>query len=351
LRGGPGARRLKAALLWIGALAYGCAGPARAFALRREPGGWTLTFRPALAAAAAAPEGEWVWLAFQREGRIEALALDGRSGQVQAHLRLETSVCCLPPPLAMTPDGRLALVGGHEVGAYGPGRGGRILFRLEPPDSAVALAVAPDGRVAVIATLNGWVILFDPWTGRLLRRWEPAPGRRASPGIAFTPDGQELWIAWNERLEAWALPTGSLRAARGLPFQGTMVMVAISEDGAGGLVLGDAGSGWEGWWVRRGDLSVEAVIRLGALILPRLQAAGDGFQIDSVGEPLRLWARRDGRVERIPRGPSVEAPVSREVWIEDVYARGPASGPPWGWLAGAHPPLADRFHWITDSNR
>lgn len=333
-------------LLGIGALAPPLQGPVRPFGLSPEPGGWSLIFRPAMAAAVIAPDGEWVALAIQREGQIEALALKGRSGQVQARLQLGTTVCCLPPPLAMGPDGRWALVAGDAVGWYAPGRGGRLLFRIGPPDSAVVLAVASGGQAAAIATMQGRVLLFHPQTGAILRRWDPASGRRESPGVAFTPDGQELWIAWNRRLEVWSLAAGTLRAARPLPFDGTMVMAAIAHDGAEGLVVGYSTAGLEGWRVRRKDLVVQGVLSLGIFTLPRLQAAGDGFRIDGVWEPFQIRVHRDGRVERVRREPPQGIPMKDQKWIETVCAGLEGDGRPCGWLLGTAPPLADRFRWI-----
>ncbi|WP_448594091.1 WD40 repeat domain-containing protein [Thermoflexus hugenholtzii] len=342
LRGDPRSRSLIGLLALIPALTIPSQGPVSSFWLVPDPEGWTLRFRPALASARVAPQGEWIWLAFQREGIIHALAIEGHSGRVRAQIRLGTSVCCLPPPLAMTPDGRWALVGGDAVWAYAPERGRRRLFSVGPADSVVALAIAPGGQVAAGATLKGWVLLFDPARGEILRRWDPEPGQREVPAVAFAPDGRELWIAWDRRLEVWSLPALALRAARPLPFDGTLILTAIAQDGTWGLVLGYRGEALEGWILRREDLRPLRVRLLEPIALPRLQATAEGFQIDSLWEPFSFQVYRDGRVERKDRRP---AAGSFTEWMETLCGRSGMRTSPCGQFLGANPPLADRFRW------
>ncbi|GBD08750.1 hypothetical protein HRbin22_00991 [Candidatus Thermoflexus japonica] len=267
--------------------------PLSSFWLAPEPDGWTLIFRPALASAVVAPQGEWIWLAFQRDGIIDALAVEGRSGRVRAHIRMGTPGCCLPPPLAMTPDGRWALVGGDAVWVYSPELGKRHLLRIEPSDTVIALAIAPDGQVAAGVTLKGRVLMFDPVQGVILRRWDPAPGRREVPGIAFAPDGRELWIAWNRRLEAWSLPALTARAIRPLPFDGTLVLTAIAPEGTWGLALGYRGEVLEGWILRREDLALQRIAPLGSLTLPRLRPIRGASRSTACGNPS---PSRSGRI-------------------------------------------------------
>jgi hypothetical protein len=318
-------------------------GPASSFWLALDPEGWTLHFRPGLASAIVAPRGEWIWLAFEQEGIIHALAVGGRSGRVRAYIRLGTIVCCLPPPLAMTPDGRWALVGGKAVWAYAPEQGKRRLFSVDPLDSVIALAIAPGGQAAAGVTLKGRVLLFDPSSGRILRRWDRAPDGREAPGVAFTPDGRELWIARNRKLEAWSLPALAVRAVRPLAFDGTLVQVAIAPAGTWGLVLGYRGKALEGWILRREDLALQRIHALGPMSLPRLRSIPEGFQIDSLWEPFRFRIHRDGWIEREDRQPAV-GPFAEGI-IEAICEGSGAEVPPCGWFLGVEPPLADRFRW------
>lgn len=317
--------------------------PLSSFWLAQGPDGWTLIFRPALASAIVAPQGRWIWLAFQRDGIIDALAVEGRSGRVRAHIRMGTPGCCQPPPLAMTPDGRWALVGGDAVWVYSPELGKRHLLRIEPSDTVIALAIAPDGRVAAGVTLKGRVLLFDPSSGRILRRWDRAPDGREAPGVAFTPDGRELWIARNRKLEAWSLPALAVRAVRPLAFDGTLVQVAIAPAGTWGLVLGYRGKALEGWILRREDLALQRIHALGPMSLPRLRSIPEGFQIDSLWEPFRFRIHRDGWIEREDRQPAV-GPFAEGI-IEAICEGSGAEVPPCGWFLGVEPPLADRFRW------
>ncbi|WP_448592165.1 WD40 repeat domain-containing protein [Thermoflexus hugenholtzii] len=343
LRGDPRLGSVIRLLALVPVLVTHSGGPASSFWLALDPEGWTLHFRPGPASAIVAPQGGWIWLAFEREGLVHALAVEGRSGRVRAYIRLGTTVCCLRPPLAMTPDGRWALVGGDAVWAYAPERGKRRLFSVDPPDSIIDLAIAPGGQAAAGVTRKGRIFLFDPSQGEILRRWERAPDGREVPGVAFTPDGRELWIARNRRLEAWSLPALAVRAIRPLAFDGTLVQVAIAPEGTWGLVLGYRGKALEGWILRREDLALQQIHSLGPMSLPRLRSIPEGFRIDSLWEPFRFRIHRDGRIEREDRRPAA-GPFAEGI-IETFCEGSGAEVPPCGWFLGAKPPLADRFHW------
>ncbi|MGW0120044.1 protein kinase domain-containing protein [Streptomyces sp. NPDC003327] len=192
--------------------------------------------------------------------------------------------------VAATPDGRLLVFRGPDgvVCLRDPdGSAGRT--RLPLPDGTPSyasppLALAPDGRTAAAALLNGGIHLWDPATGALLRAFE---GRAVR--LAFGADGR--FLAGGGRtgeVLLWETATGrTLRTYRG--HQGQVDAVAFLDDGRHLLSAGRDGT------ARRWRLPepYTAAVRLSR---PRRHAELSGLH-DTVARMVTEAGRerRDGR--------------------------------------------------------
>jgi hypothetical protein len=191
--------------------------------VRRAALGATL----AVAVSAAAAPAEPVGAASPASQRLGVLVAPGGAGAVLTHLA----------PMSLRPRGRRVAVGEyHRAWSFSPdgsqvalatsmpGAGGRIGIRIVDvarmrahKDVATGIAaealawLAPDRLVAVLQ--SGEVVVVDPTSGEIVRRWSMSTGARFYfPKSAATP----------EMLVALLVGTGKLRPAR---------LVVVDRDG------------------------------------------------------------------------------------------------------------------------
>lgn len=137
--------------------------------------------------------------------------------------------------------GRLAVGRSGRLAAVDVGRGEIDLYALDGPaeprrlkghrQTVSALAFTADERRLASGGRDGMVVLWDPATGREIRRWET--GARVVNGLAFTTDGGRLAVATDRAVRVYDAGTGE--ALHELPGAYRM---ALSGDGRT-LVSGD----------------------------------------------------------------------------------------------------------------
>lgn len=109
-------------------------------------------------------------------------------GPRENHVRNENG---LPPAEAMSPDGRLIVVGTSPLSVWEVGTGKRR-FEVAAMTRMIGTTFSPDGR-----TLAAWdgekLVLFDIRSGAVSRQFDAYPGS-AAPFVAatFTPDGKRV---------------------------------------------------------------------------------------------------------------------------------------------------------------
>ena len=133
--------------------------------------------------------------------------------------------------VAVTPDGQLAVsASGDYTLKVWDLAGGRALRTLEGHSSPVrGVAVTPDGQRAVSSSSDGTLKVWDLASGRALRTLE---GHYAHVwGVAVTPDGQRAVSASDDKtLKVWDLASGRLlRTLKG--HSDSVNGVAVTPDG------------------------------------------------------------------------------------------------------------------------
>lgn len=139
---------------------------------------------------------------------------------------------------AWSPDGRsLALAGGEGKVALGRLDGGSLQLDVVGEHLLGTLAVAwrPHAQVFASAGQDGAVALWNGVTGKLSKRWKPAP--TPALALAFSPTGEllataagksvTLWSAEGEKVHAFA-PAASTAVALSFDKPGTDLGVALN---------------------------------------------------------------------------------------------------------------------------
>lgn len=183
-------------------------------------------------------------------------------------------------------------------------------IRLRHPQWVNSVRFTPDGKFLASAGWEGTIRLWEPATGKELRRFEGDD--RGFFGIAFSPDGKILASAGNRgMIHAWDVPSRKYRfSVKG--HEGSMVAcVAISSDGkwlaSGGggnrsrtLVLWDLATGKE---VRRLGGNMRTVKSVAFSIDGKFLAAASDVR-PTHGDPadregpgvVRLWDVTTGKL-------------------------------------------------------
>lgn len=137
-------------------------------------------------------------------GAVRVEALDFASG---ARVRLPDAL----PPAALTPDGRRALCQRGRTLAVVDAVGGAVLSAREGHEETIgALVWSCDGRTVATVAGDGRV--------RLLRTAEPravvelAGTREQTPKVAFSPDGQRVYVVTAAEIAVADVATGAITA-------------------------------------------------------------------------------------------------------------------------------------------
>src|SRR5690606_33554039 len=134
--------------------------------------------------------------------------------------------------VALSPDGKLAAMGGSErvVLVIGTGSGSEIARLTPDVVSHYAVTFSPDGAILATASDDGRVRLWDTRTWKLLRALEGHDGPVRC--VAFSRDGTLLASGSSAgTARVWEVATGSEKKVLS-GHQGAVSGVAFSPDGA-----------------------------------------------------------------------------------------------------------------------
>jgi WD40 repeat protein len=159
--------------------------------------------------------------------------------------------------LALSPDGRVAAVAGHNavVRLWDPATGKELHGDLGRQAKVQAVAVSPDNKHVAVGSFDGVVRLYERATGMEVRSWPAEP--HSIGDVTFTPDGKsllvsiayhpaKLWdLASGKEIRTFAGATGSVRGVFRAAFSpdGARLALAVPEpsfqivDPANGKVL------------------------------------------------------------------------------------------------------------------
>jgi WD40 repeat protein len=204
--------------------------------------------------------------------------------------------------LAFSPDGRLlaaALGGANGVRLYETHGFAEVARDDEYDDSSYWLDFAADGRIATTSD-DGFIRLYDSRL-ELVTKTEAPSGRRPF-GIAFSPDGHEIAVGYDDTTAVDIVSAGDLRLLHSLDMSGVtngnLLSAAWSADGerlcAGGRYGDETGVVALRCWGERGRGPFEDVT-FGATntILDLHPLAMGGFAIGTSDPLIAVLDERD----------------------------------------------------------
>ncbi len=195
------------------------------------------------------------------------------------------------------PDGRAG-----TVQLWDWRRGAQRFAPIPMPTEPRGLAFRPDGQMIAATCADGWVVLLDPTTGRVLRTLDSGiRSRTFNPNLwfangeaVFSPDGHYL-ATWEmaQEVQLWEVESG--RLLHHLPHNGRIHSAAFAPE-SGTLIAGGRDCQVSIWNVRTGRLEVPP-LRHPRLVV-RVQFLEDGKRIISSCDDrrLRIWDRKSGRL-------------------------------------------------------
>ena len=159
-------------------------------------------------------------------------------------------------------------------------------------------AVAWHGPIAATADVDGFVRLWRPDNGRLVRRLRPPGPLAAVNDVAFSRDGSQLAAAVGPRAVVWNLRAGSKPLVRS--YASDLVAIAFSPDGRT-VANGDDLGGARVWNLRTG---VEKELNGHEQAIDSVAFSPDGRSLvtASQDETARIWDLRSRRTRAELRG-------------------------------------------------
>jgi len=162
------------------------------------------------------------------------------------------------------------------------------------PFWASDLQFSPDGSVLVGLDPMGYLVVWDPVTGRMLATIA-SPGKAA--GFLFTPDGREILIG-TDRGDLLSFSTTSWEMTREKVFEGSVsgrvTPIGFADDGQTVLAVTGLQESSEDGWILRLDASTFKVLKSVPAHTARPKAATvspDGTQIATAAADgsVRVW--------------------------------------------------------------
>jgi WD40 repeat protein len=243
---------------------------------------------------------------------------------------------------ALTPDGRMVVTaavargGGGVVDVWDRSSGRRRSPSLGSPAPPITLAVAANGRVAILYR-DGLLRLLDGPTGQVLQHWQCGATEQPSEdvGVCLDRAGRTVLVAINGQLQVWDAQTGRLRFDP--PRHPDLLYAIFSADGR---LIASAGadSALRLWSAETG------APRGPALVHPSWIDSGIDFHPDSrhvlticKDMALRVWDVTTGQLAAPPLRPATIGaarfgPDGRVI----VSAGYDGTVEVWDWRAGRH---------------
>ncbi len=228
----------------------------------------------------------------------EAIPADDRSGSLPrgAVARLGSTRLrhtAMVRGLAFSPGGKYLVSGSFDktILLSEPSTG-KVLRRWSLPGEVNVLAISPNGRILAVASRELGIVLLNPVSGREIDRFGSKRYYDWRMSLSFSPDSKILAVSTVRTVELWDVTTGTLHR-RLDDVDGEIFSVAYSPTGkavavagAGGVSLHDPSTGKVIHSLTKGPGGCVAYSADGAVL------AFTGFDVQFVDSGFRLWSAK-----------------------------------------------------------